>query len=77
MSKKTVHVVPHPEGWAVKVGGNQRATKVTDTQREAIELGKERAIKLQTELMIHGENGRIRSNDSYGPDPNPPKDKEH
>ena len=34
---KNQHVVKHPDGWAVKGAGNSKATKVTDTQKEAIE----------------------------------------
>ena len=35
------------------------------------------AKKKKTEVVIHGRNGKIRSKDSYGNDPNPPKDREH
>jgi len=35
------HVTPHPNGWQVKGAGNNRATVVTNTQREAIRIGKE------------------------------------
>lgn len=77
MAKKNVHVVPQDGGWAVKSGGASRAAKVTDTQAEAIKVGKQIAENRGAELLIHGEDGRIRSKDSYGPDPNPPKDKEH
>ena len=31
------------------------------------------AIKNQSEVLIHGTNGKIRAKDSYGNDPNPPK----
>ncbi|MCB0589002.1 MAG: DUF2188 domain-containing protein, partial [Phaeodactylibacter sp.] len=30
------HVVPHPEGWAVKGEGNERYTAVFDYQEDAI-----------------------------------------
>lgn len=30
-----------------------------------------------SELITHNKQGQIRSKDSYGPDPCPPKDKEH
>ncbi len=73
MSKKSVHVVPRPNGWAVERSGNDRATKVTETQKEAIAAGKELAQRDKTELVIHGENGRIREKNSYGNDPSPPK----
>jgi len=73
MSRKNQHVVPHGDGWAVRGAGNERATSVHDTQRDAIERGREIAQNQQSELLIHGENGRIRARDSYGNDPFPPK----
>lgn len=73
MNKKNQHVVPHPDGWAVKGAGNSKATKVTDTQSEAIEVAKEIAQNQDSELLIHGKNGRIRERNSYGNDPFPPK----
>ncbi len=74
MAKKNVHVVPRSDGgWAVERGGGSRASKVTDTQREAIDAGKKIAVREGTELFIHGENGRVREKNSYGNDPNPPK----
>ena len=73
MGKKYVHVVPRGNGWAVEKSGGQRASKVTETQREAISAGKKIAEREKSELVIHGENGRIREKNSYGNDPNPPK----
>jgi uncharacterized protein YdaT len=74
---KNQHVVKHPDGWAVKGAGNDKATKVVDTQKQAIEIAKSIAKNNQTEVVIHGTDGKIRDKDSYGPDPNPPKDKKH
>lgn len=73
MTGKNQHVVPHPEGWAVKGAGNERATSVHDTQREAIEAGRRIAQNQQSELLVHGRDGRIRERDSHGHDPHPPK----
>ncbi|MDP6067598.1 MAG: DUF2188 domain-containing protein [Alphaproteobacteria bacterium] len=73
MSKRNQHVVPHDEGWAVRGAGSQRATSLHPTQQEAIERGREVARNQETELLIHGRNGRIRERDSYGNDPFPPK----
>jgi len=72
-SKRNQHVVPHSEGWAVKSAGSERATKVVETQREAITIARGIAQNQGTEMLIHGENGRIRERNSYGNDPNPPK----
>jgi hypothetical protein len=73
MTGKNQHVVPHGEDWAVKGAGNTRATSVHPTQAEAIERGREIARNQGSELVIHGENGRIREKDSHGNDPYPPK----
>ena len=46
MSKrKNQHVVPYPEGWAIKSEGSSRASGVFNTQREAIARGTEIAKK--------------------------------
>ncbi|SEH65215.1 DUF2188 domain-containing protein [Magnetospirillum fulvum] len=73
MSGKNQHVVPHGDDWAVRGAGNSRVTSVHETQREAIERGREIAQNQGSELLIHGENGRIRERDSHGHDPFPPK----
>lgn len=70
---KNQHVVPHPDGWAVKGEGNSKATKITDTQQEAINHARAIAKNQESELLIHGKDGKIRERDSYGNDPYPPK----
>lgn len=77
MSKKNIHVVPHKDGWAVKKEGNERASSVHQTQRDAIDIGREAAQSANSELVIHGRDGRIRDKDSYGNDPCPPRDTKH
>lgn len=77
MSKKNQWVIRHGDKWAVKGEGNQRATKVTKTQKEAIDIAKRIAQNNNSELVIQNRHGRIRSKDSYGNDKCPPKDKEH
>ena len=73
MPKRDQHVVPHTDGRAVKVSGNQRATSVHPTQREAVGAARNIARNQGTEMFIHGENGRIRRRNTYGNDPHPPK----
>lgn len=73
MSKKNQHVVPHGDDWAVKGAGNSKATSVYPTQAEAIDRARGIAQNQKSELLIHGENGRIREKNSYGNDPFPPK----
>lgn len=75
---KSQHITPHPHGgWQVKSAGAEKATKRTETQKEAIDIGKSIAQKQKSELVIHRPDGRIRDKDSYGNDPNPPMDKKY
>lgn len=72
MSKgKNQHVVSHPDGWAVKGEGNSKATRVVDTQSEAIKIAQDIARNQQSDTKIHGRDGKIRAGNSYFP----PKDK--
>lgn len=73
MSKKTQHVVPRGNSWAVIGSGNSRATIITNTQHEAIGHARDIAINQKTEVVIHRPNGKIRDSNSYGKDPFPPK----
>jgi uncharacterized protein YdaT len=77
MTKKDIHVVPHKDGWATKKEGAGRVGVVTDTQKQAINRAKEQAVREKVEVVIHGRDNKIRDSDSYGRDPNPPKDKKH
>lgn len=72
MSGKNQHVVPHEDGWAVRGAGNTRATSVHNTQAEAISRAREIAQDQESEMLIHGRDGRIRERDSFGGDPFPP-----
>lgn len=77
MTKKDIHVVPHKDGWATKTEGATRAGAVVDTQRAAIDRAREQAKREHVEVVIHRKDGTIRDSDSYGNDPNPPKDKKN
>lgn len=77
MSKR-VHVTPHPEGgWQTKREGSGRASSRHGTQADAIERARQQAIRERGEVVIHRPDGRIRDSDSYGNDPDPPKDQKH
>ena len=71
---KNQHVVKHPEGWAVKGAGSSKATKVTRTQAQAIDVAQDIARNQKSDTKIHGQDGKIRAGNSYGNDPCPPKD---
>jgi hypothetical protein len=44
---------------------------------QALERGREQAKRENAELVIHSRNGKIQDSDSFGNDPNPPKDQKH
>jgi Uncharacterized protein conserved in bacteria (DUF2188) len=67
--KKPVHVTPREDGWAVMREGNQRASSVHATQKEAEKAGRQAARKDKTEFVLHNRQGEIRQRDSYGARP--------
>lgn len=70
---KNQYVVRNGEGWGVRGEGNQRLTKSFETQRDAINYGRDIARNQGSELRIQGQNGQFREARSYGNDPFPPK----
>ena len=77
MAGKNQWVSPRDDKWAVHGEGNQKDTKLFNTQKEAADYAKNIAINQRSEVIIQGRDGKIRSKDSYGNDPYPPKDNEH
>ena len=73
MAKPNVHIVPRGERWAVQRANGQRATRLVDSQQEAIDVGRDIARHQQAELIIHSPDGQINRRDSYGHDPHPPR----
>jgi len=74
MSSKSHHVVHNPDGgWDVKKGGAERASEHFDTQKEAIDKGREISQNQGSEFVIHDRHGRIREKDSHGNDKYPPR----
>jgi len=74
-NRKETHVVPAGnKGWAVEKDHHQRVTSYHPTKAEAVKAGREISKNQNTELIIHGRNGRIQNPDSHGNDPCPPKD---
>lgn len=73
--KPGVHTTPNPEGsgWVNQVNG-----VVVSTHRlkeRAVDRGRELAQERSTEHAIHNRDGQIGRKNSYGGDPNPPRDK--
>jgi hypothetical protein len=64
-----IHVLKQDNAWVVHIEGLERNRSTHRTQAEAIQAGRQAAQKANTELLVHGRDGAIRSRDSYGPDP--------
>jgi hypothetical protein len=62
--ERSEHVVPHPLGWAVKSHGEEEYHFTTKEQ--AIEKARNLAKANGTNLVIHGRDGRVQKNQSYG-----------
>ena len=70
---KNVHVVQRGNQWGTLREGAIRTSSNHSTQAQAIQAGRNITRQQHGELVIHGEDGRIRARDSYGNDPFPPK----
>ena len=73
--RSNVHVSKDGSAWKVTRAGSRISSH--RTQATAIQAGKRTARQGAVDLVIHGRDGRIRSKDSYGRDPHPPRDREH
>jgi uncharacterized protein YdaT len=73
MSRRNQHVVPRDEQWAVRGAGATRDTELFDSKQEAVDRAREISQNQHTELVVHGQDGRIQYKDSHGHDPFPPK----
>ncbi len=73
--RNTTHVVPNKEkgGWDVKKGGQDKPVSHHQKKSTAIDKARSTSKKDQSELYIHGEDGKIQKKDSHGGDPYPPK----
>lgn len=69
-----VHTVPAAgrPGWANVVGG--KVLTRHRTKDTAVAAGRAMARKLEVEHTIHRQDGVITEKNSYGNDPNPPRD---
>jgi hypothetical protein len=80
MTSKDRFVVNHPDGWAVKKGGAERASGIFDTQRAAEQKAKEIVSNNGGgEVRIQNRHGQWRDSDTVTPgnDPFPPRDNRH
>jgi len=68
------HVVSRPNHeWAVLGEKNSKDTSRHPTQQDAFEAAREIAINQGSEVIIHGQDGKIRERNTYGKDPFPPR----
>lgn len=77
MAKKNFHSVPWDGDWAVKKEGVEKPLSVHRTQAAAEDKTHKLAKQAEVEAVYHDRKGHIKDKDSYGNDPNPPKDKNH
>lgn len=77
MSGKNQHIVPVGSDWGIRGEGNSKLTSLFGNKQDALSAGREIATNQQSELVIHGRDGRIQDKDSFGHDPMPPRDRKH
>ena len=79
MSNKQIHTVWNQEKsrWENKKPNSERISSQADTKAEAMDKARIQAIREKLEHVPHKKKGRIQNPNSYGNDPNPPKDKKH
>ncbi|MDN3240995.1 DUF2188 domain-containing protein [Glycomyces tritici] len=72
---KSVETYHEGGQWKNKVTGNTKASNTAATKKDAVSKGKAQAKDLGAEHVIKNKDGKISQKNSYGNDPNPPKDK--
>lgn len=75
MSGRTkYHISPNGDDWKVQREGASRPAKVFDNKADAVDFGREIAQRQEPgQLIIHGKDGVIQTEHTYGKDPFPPK----
>ena len=72
--RKVLHVVPRPQGWAIKRESTSKASEIKSTKEQAIKTAINQAKKSGLgQVVIHGQNGKIQEERTYGQDPYPHK----
>lgn len=65
MARRSQHVVPRDNKWAVRKTGSDRVTRKFDTKQEAIQVARKLARKQKKVVYIFGSNGQISKRESY------------
>lgn len=76
MPKRTAYHVTKNQGggWNVKKEGGQRSSGNFATKKDAVQRGKELAKGAPLgQIKIHGQDGKIQTEHTYGKDPYPPE----
>jgi hypothetical protein len=76
LERKVYHLVPYGENWKIERENAQRAVKVFDDKKDAVDFGRDLAKNQNLgQLTIHKRDGVIQTEYTYGKDPFPPKSK--
>jgi hypothetical protein len=72
-NRKVYHVEKNGDNWDVKLEGSARASAKAETQAGAIDRARDLAKAAPLgQVKVHRPDGRIRTEFTYGDDPNPP-----
>jgi hypothetical protein len=73
--RKSYHVTKRPDGsWGVRAAGSKRASSTHRTQAAAQKAATKLAkVQAKGQVVVHGRDGKIRTEHTYGSDPNPPQ----
>ncbi len=63
--ERNLHVVPHPDGWAVRRANAKRASFVFEEQGEARDKAIVMAQDNGVNVIIHGQDGKIEDQHSF------------
>lgn len=75
MVSKNQFVIKQNDQWAVLGEGNSKATRVVNTQKEAINIARRIAQNQHSEMRVQNRKGQFSVCNSYGNDKCPPRDK--
>lgn len=66
---KNVWVTREGDAWGVRLEGSSRVLSRHSTQKEALGVGRDRAMRDKVELIWQGRDGQIKGRNSFGGDP--------
>jgi predicted XRE-type DNA-binding protein len=66
VTKNTIHIIPHGDGWAMRREGAARISGAFETQSQALKAARPAAQRERAAVVTHGRDGRIRESAAYG-----------